>query len=153
MIDRIKEKNLILKIAAAVMIIINGITLLTSLFLYAGSAELNAKAAALGIEGVPLSMYMSAIFGSLLYVLIGCFGLFAKTRRSLIISGIVIVAVSVISILNNSVRSGFTLSYLLGIVVPAVYLYGTYKQPEEQDAAAVKVTVKDDAAEASEKQE
>lgn len=143
MIDRIKEKNVILKIAAIVMIIINGISLLSALFLYAGSAELNAKAAALGIDGVPVSMYMTAIFGSLIYVLIGLFGLFAKTRKSLIISGIVIVVVCVISILNNIIRSGFTLSYLLGIVVPAVYLYGAYKQPEEQEEATVKVTVKD----------
>ena len=84
MIDRIKEKNIVLRIAAIVMLIINGISLVTALLMFAGSADLNAKAAALGIEGVPVSMYLTAIFGALLYVVIGAFGLLARTRKTLL---------------------------------------------------------------------
>ena len=144
-----KEKNMILKVAAIVMIGVNGLTLLSSLIMFSGSAELNAKAEALGIDGVPMSMYMTAIFGALIYVVIGILGLFAKTRRTLLIAGITVVTLCVLGILYNIVRSGFTASYLMGIVVPAAFLYGAYKQPEEP---AVKVMVKDDAAETSEEQ-
>ena len=127
-IDRIKEKNIVLRIAAIVMLIINGISLVTALLMFAGSADLNAKAAALGIEGVPVSMYLTAIFGALLYVVIGAFGLLARTRKTLLTAGIIVMAVCVVGILYN-------ISYLLGIVVPAVFLYGAWKQPEEQAGA------------------
>ena len=130
MIDRIKEKNIVLRIAAIVMLIINGISLVTALLMFAGSADLNAKAAAL--EGVPVSMYLTAIFGALLYVVIGAFGLLARTRKTLLTAGIIVMAVCVVGILYNIVRTGFNISYLLGIVVPAVFLYGAWKQPEEQ---------------------
>ena len=43
MIDRIKEKNIVLRIAAIVMLIINGISLVTALLMFAGSADLNGK--------------------------------------------------------------------------------------------------------------
>ena len=117
------------------MLIINGISLVTALLMFAGSADLNAKAAALGIEGVPVSMYLTAIFGALLYVVIGAFGLLARTRKTLLTAGIIVMAVCVVGILYNIVRTGFNISYLLGIVVPAVFLYGAWKQPEEQAGA------------------
>ena len=135
MIDRIKEKNIVLRIAAIVMLIINGISLVTALLMFAGSADLNAQAAALGIEGVPVSMYLTAIFGALLYVVIGAFGLLARTRKTLLTAGIIVMAVCVVGILYNIVRTGFNIPYLLGIVVPAVFLYGAWKQPEEQAGA------------------
>lgn len=141
MIDRIKEKNIVLRIAAIVMLVINGISLLTALLMFAGSADLNAKAAALGIEGVPISMYLTAIFGALIYVVIGALGLLAKTRKILMAAGISVMAICVLGIIYNIVRTGFNVSYLLGIVVPAVFMYGVYKQPEEQeDPAAASVT-------------
>ena len=123
-----------LKVCSILMIVFGSLALLVSLLgvlglsLLGGAVAGAEGAAALG--GIALILFIVACAGSILELAAGIVGVKAAKEPSIngiktsAILGIVILAISVISVIYTFINSTFDLTDLIGLIIPTLYVVG-----------------------------
>ena len=116
------KKSTMLKVISILMIIFGALALIMSIGAFAALGFVNDLASSLGVEGVSMASVALPLIASILVA--GIVGLASKSRPVLMGFGVIVLLITLISLIVNTVSSGFNAMNLVSFVLPILYVIG-----------------------------
>lgn len=121
-----KKQSKLLKVFSIILIVIGAISLLSGVFAIAMKSTMDATYEAMGIVPPTTFSYVYSIIGGLIILAAGIIGVAYKSRKIVLIIGIILAAYYVFNIIYAAVTTGFSAFSLVGLIWPLLYLWGWY---------------------------
>ena len=118
------KKSTMLKVISILMIIFGAIALIISIGAVAALGFINDLASSVGVEGVSMASVALPLIASILELVAGIVGLASKSRPVLMGFGVIVLLIALISLIVNTVSSGFNAMDLVSFVLPILYVIG-----------------------------
>ncbi len=128
-----KKQSKLLKVVSILLIIFGALGLIGNLFSIfligplMNTPEMAAAYEAAGIQQPGTLYYVFSILTSIVEILSGIVGVMYRSRKSVLIVGIIWTVVVIIGMIWGIVLTGFTPFSFLSLLFPILYLWGWYQ--------------------------
>lgn len=122
-----KKKGKLLHVISIILIVFGVLGVLSNILLLALSSSLAETYASMGIA-LPGVFETALSWAYSIFMLIaGIVGVAYKSRKLVLIMGIIITATCIISMISTTMASGFSALSLISFIWPLLYLWGWYQ--------------------------
>lgn len=128
-----KQQSKMLKVISIIMIvlgILGTIGTVASTFLMQTvmqNPEMRAAYEALGVPQISNAYYIFAILVSITEVAAGIVGVMYRSKKSVLIAGIIWVALILVNIIWDMTITGFQFTIIFSLIFPILYFWGWYQ--------------------------
>lgn len=122
-----KKRSTLLKVMSIILIILGVFSLISSIISVTMKSVIEQSYATLGLAS-PTTFYYILIFaGSIILLISGIMGVAYKSRKAVLIMGIILAVYYILDIVYTAVTTGFSALGLIGLLWPLLYLWGWYQ--------------------------
>lgn len=121
------KRSTLLKVMSIILIILGVFSVLGSIAIFAMGDMLEQSYAMMGIEAPSMFSNVLSAVGSLIILISGIMGVASKSRKTILIIGIILCAYYLISIIYSTVTTGFAPLNFVGLIVPILFMWGWYQ--------------------------
>lgn len=117
-----------LKVISIILIIFGAFSLLSSVLLFALKDTVNEMYTSMGID-LTLSAFdiISSFIGSIIYLAAGILGVMHKTKKIVLIAGIVLCLYYLFAMVQSFLLVGFSFLAVIELIIPILYMWGWYR--------------------------
>lgn len=119
----------LLKVISIITIILGTFSFIGNILVFAMRDTLNSVYESMGMSAYTLTAaaILFSLCGSAIILASGIAGVLYRSRKSVLIAGIILTAYYVVSIIYTTVTVQFSPSNILSLILPALYLWGWYR--------------------------
>lgn len=122
-----KKKSKLLHVMSIILIVFGALGLLSNIALLAMSETFAQTYADLGMQ-LPSVFQTTLSWADSIFTLIaGIIGVAYKSKKSVLIMGLLITAICIISTVSATMTGGFSALNFVGFIFPILYLWGWYQ--------------------------
>ena len=122
-----KKKSTLLNVISIILIVLSAFGLLGGIISLFSYNYINEMLGTLGMVHMPLWYYFVALIVSCIDLAAGIMGVMYRSKRSVLIIGTVYCLSVLASMLLSTVILGFSATYILDLILPALYMWGWYQ--------------------------
>lgn len=117
-----------LKVISIILIIFGAFGLLSSALLLALKDTFNEMYASMGID-LSLSAFdiITSFIGSIIYLAAGILGVMHKSKKTVLIAGIILCLYYLFSMVQTFLLIGFSFLAVIQLIIPILYIWGWYR--------------------------
>lgn len=120
-----KKKSKLLNVVSIIIIVLGAISVLGSIFAF--SSIMQQSYEMLGMEPPSTAYNVIGLIGSIVTLAAGITGVVYKSRKSVLIIGILYCATALANIGVSIAYTGFSAAYVLNLIFPILYIWGWYQ--------------------------
>lgn len=128
-----KQQSKLLKVVSILMIIFGALgtisTLMSTIVIKTvmQSPEIQESYAALGMPEISTGYYIFTVLVAVLELAAGIVGVMYRSKKSVLITGIIWITVVLINLIWGCILVGFQFTIIFSLTLPALYLLGWYQ--------------------------
>lgn len=122
-----KKKSKLLQVVAIIFIVFGIISVLSSIYTIVGYKSMTSLLQSVGQENSPLGYFVFGAVVSVAQLLAGIVGVMYKSKQSVLIMGAIYCVLTVIQLIMGAIISGFSVTMLISLILPILYMWGWYQ--------------------------
>ena len=121
------KRSTLLKVISIILIILGAFNVLGSILIFAMGDVLAESYAMLGLEAPTMLANVISVAGAVIILGSGIMGVASKSKKTILIVGVILCAYYLLSIVYSAVTIGFSPINLAGLIMPILYMWGWYQ--------------------------
>lgn len=123
-----QKRSTLLKVMSIIVIVLGAFSLLSLIASLAMKDMLATTYESMGMT-MPsaTSLLVTMLPAIIIYLAAGIIGLMYKSKKSVMIMGVILAVYYVISLIYSIISTGFTFMSLIELIIPLLYLWGWYQ--------------------------
>ena len=122
-----KRKSKLLNVVSIIIIIFGSLSVLSSLAVFALSDILEQSYEMLGMEAPSTAYNVLGLIVAVIMLAAGIMGVMYRSKKSVLIIGALYCLFVFVNIVMSSVSLGFSFTYVFGLILPVLYMWGWYQ--------------------------
>lgn len=122
-----KKRSTLLKVMSIILIVLGVLSLLGSIFMLAMRSSIEQMYATMGLAVPSTISYVISLVGSIIFLVSGIIGIMYKSKKSVLVMGILLAIYYAADMILAVVSGNFTAFSLFALIWPLLYLWGWYQ--------------------------
>ena len=122
-----KKKSTLLNVVSILLIIFSAFGILGGIITIATYDAITSALESLGMTAIPMWSYVVSLIMSCIDMAAGVMGVMYRSKKSVLIIGVVYVLSVAASIAVSIITAGFSATYILNLILPVLYMWGWYQ--------------------------
>lgn len=122
-----KKKSKLLHVVSIIVIVFGALAVISSIFTLLMKDLMASSYEMLGMTPPPTMYYIWMLIMACIELAAGIIGVVYKSRKSVFITAVVYLIAIVADLIYATVTSGFSITYVISLILPILYLWGVYQ--------------------------
>lgn len=122
-----KKKSKLLHVVSIIIIVFGALAVISGIFSILMRDLMNASYEMLGMTPPPTLFYIWALVLACFELAAGIIGVVYKSRKSVFITAVIYIIAVIADLIYATVTAGFSVAYIISLVLPLLYLWGVYQ--------------------------
>ena len=122
-----KKKSKLLHVVSIIIIVFGALAAIGSIFSVLMRDLMEASYEMLGMTPPPTAYYIWGLVLSCFELAAGIIGVVYKSKKSVFITAVIYIIAIIADLIYATVTAGFSVTYIISLVLPLLYLWGVYQ--------------------------
>lgn len=122
-----KKKSKLLHVVSIIIIVFGALAVISSIFSLLMKDLMTSSYELLGMTPPATWYYIWMLILACFELAAGIIGVVYKSRKSVFITAVIYLIAIVVDLIYATVTSGFSITYVISLILPILYLWGVYQ--------------------------
>lgn len=122
-----KKKSKLLHVVSIIVIVFGAIAVISAIFSFLMKDLVSSSYEMLGMTPPTTLYYIWMLILACFELAAGIIGVVYKSRKSVFITAVIYIVAILADLIYATVTSGFSITYIVSLVLPILYLWGVYQ--------------------------